>query len=356
MKKVRLLDLGTVSPLRSQTCYHAAAEVLAGDSPDTIILVNPASPYVCVGFHQDLEREVDREYCQNRGWPVFRREVGGGAVYLDAGQVFIQWIFQPWSLPAAVAERFRVYVEPLVRTYQALGIAAEFRPLNDIHVAGKKIGGTGAANIGRAEVVVGSLMFDFDKAAMARVLKVASEKMRDKIFQSLEQYMTTMREELGCLPERDRVIDLYLAACAEALGAEIIPGSWSEAEENRARLIDERFLTPEWLEPLKATERPGIKIHEDVHVVESVYKAPGGLIRLTARLRREELDGLTISGDFTMFPRTAVPELEKALIGLNRNCSDVRRRIEAVYGRLKVESPGLNPSHWEAAFAGIPVV
>ena len=121
MKKIRFLDLGTVSPIRSQTCYHAAAEVLTEGSPDTLILVRPASPYVCIGFHQDLDLEVDRVYCQSRGWPVFRREVGGGAVYLDAGQVFIQWVFQPSTLPAAVEEKFRLYFEPLVRTYQPWG-------------------------------------------------------------------------------------------------------------------------------------------------------------------------------------------------------------------------------------------
>jgi len=353
MKRIRLLDLQTVPPLRSQTCYHAAAGILAEGDPDTIILVSPSSPYVCVGYHQDLEREVDREYCQSRGWPVFRREVGGGAVFLDAGQVFIQWVFQPSSLPVSVEQRFRVYVESLVRTYRALGIPAEFRPINDIHVAGKKIGGTGAARIGRAEVVVGSLMFDFDKAAMSKVLRVASEKMRDKIFQSLEQYMTTMREELGRIPERRPVVNLYLAACADVLGAEIVPGTWTEAEETRARLLDERFLAPEWLEPRKVMERPGVKIHEDVRVVETVFKAPGGLIRLTARFRRDEVDGLSISGDFTIFPRTAIPELEQSLVGLNRGCPDVRQRIEAVYDRSKIESPGLNPSHWEAAFAGL---
>ena len=244
MKKIRLLNLGTVTPLRSQTCYHAAAEALVEGAPDTIIMVSPASPYVCVGYHQDLDREVDLAYCQSRGWPVYRREVGGGAVYLDSGQVFIQWIFQPSSLPAAVEDRFRMYIEPIVRTYRALGIAAEFRPINDIQVKGKKIGGTGAAAIGRAEVLVGSLMFDFDKAAMARVLKVASEKMRDKIHQSLEQYMTTMGEELGLIPERDTVIGIYLSACAEVLGAEIVPGAWSEEEENLATVIDRRFVTP----------------------------------------------------------------------------------------------------------------
>ena len=42
---------------------------------------------------------------------------------------------------------------------------------------------------------------------MARVLKVSSEKMRDKIFESLEQYMTTMAEQLPALPDRAAVRD-----------------------------------------------------------------------------------------------------------------------------------------------------
>ncbi|MDE3091459.1 MAG: lipoate--protein ligase family protein, partial [Chloroflexota bacterium] len=189
---IRLLDIGLVPPVRSQTVYHAVAYALDADSPDTIILVGPTAPYVCIGYHQELEKEVDVEYCRAHGLPIFRREVGGGAVYLDQGQVFTQWIFHRSALPANIAERFALYVQPLIDTYQALGIPASYRPINDIHVQGKKIGGTGAAQMGESEVVVGSLMFDFNFELMSRVLKVASEKMRDKVFQSLNEYMTTM--------------------------------------------------------------------------------------------------------------------------------------------------------------------
>jgi lipoate-protein ligase A len=48
-------------------------------------------------------------------------------------------------------------------------------------VAGRKIGGTGAASIGEATVMVGSFMFDFDTETMSRCLKVPSEKFRDKL-------------------------------------------------------------------------------------------------------------------------------------------------------------------------------
>ena len=76
----------------------------------------------------------------------------------------------------------------------------------------------------RAEVVVGSLMFDFDIATMAQVLKVPSEKFRDKVRQSLAEYMTTMRRELGEPPARADVVAAYLASCSAVLGRPIEPG------------------------------------------------------------------------------------------------------------------------------------
>lgn len=351
MKRIRLLDLGTVPAVRSQTCYHAAAHALADGTPDTVILVNPSEPYVCIGFHQDIAKEVDRDYCASRHLPVYRREVGGGAVYLDQNQVFVQWVFQPSSLPADVGERFRLFVEPLVLAYQSLGIEARFRPVNDIHVGGKKIGGTGAARIGKAEVVVGSLMFDFDKAAMARVLKVSSEKMRDKVYQGLQQYMTTLRDQLAKVPGRSEVTDLYLRKCSEVLGAEIVPGEWTEEEEAQARRLDRLFQSRDWIEERSASRRPGIKIHEDVRVHESDLKTPGGLIRVTARLRENRIDDISISGDFTIFPRSAVSDIEDILRGVPADPQVVLEVVRGKYQQDHVQSPGLEPENWAEAFS-----
>ena len=336
MKSIRLIDLGTVPPVRSQTCYHAAARALGPESPDTIILVRPSAPYVCIGYHQDVDREVDRDYCRASGLPVYRREVGGGAVYLDGDQVFIQWVFHPSSLPAGVEERFALYIRPLVLAYRSLGVEAEHRPINDIQVRGKKIGGTGAARIGNAEVVVGSFIFDFDKAAMARVLKVSSEKMRDKVHQGLRDYMTTLSDELGRPPDRRGMQDLYLDRCGEVLGADIVPGEWTAEEEAAARELDEVFPTREWLEQKGAPRRPGVKIHEDVQIVESILKAPGGLIRATARLRNGRIDDVSFTGDFTIYPRTAVADIERALRGILPDEGAVLERIADRYRALAV--------------------
>ncbi len=351
MPAIRLIDLGDVPPVRSQTCYHAAAYRLGPESPDTIILVSPAEPYVSVGYHQDADKEVDRAFCRERGLPVIRREVGGGAVYLDRDQLFSQWIFRPESLPSDVGERYRLYIDPLVKAYHDLGIPAEHRPVNDVHVRGRKIGGTGAARIGGAEVLVGSFMFDFDKATMAKVLKVSSEKMRDKVFQGLQDYMTTIRELLGRRPDRRQVIDLYLRRCSEALGAEIVPGAWTEAEEAQAAELDRIFVSPEWLDQKGSFKRPGIRIHEDVQVHESALKAPGGLIRATVRVREGRIDDLSISGDFTILPRSTVPEIEEAARDAAADPGLFLEIVRKRYRENEAQSPGLAPEHWAEVLA-----
>jgi len=341
MDSIRLLDLALVPPVRSQTIYHAVAYALDASAPDTIILVAPTAPYVCIGFHQELEKEVDVEYCRAHGLPIYRREVGGGAVYLDKSQVFTQWIFHRHALPADLGERFALYVQPLVETYHALGIPANYRPINDVHVQGKKIGGTGAAQMGEAEVVVGSLMFDFNFELMSKVLKVSSEKMRDKIFQSLSDYMTTMTRELGKTPDRDAVVKIYLDQCEAALGRQIVRGEPTAKELALAEQLDRQAVTDEWLYQKGGLRQVGVKIHEDVRVVEAAHKAPGGLIRITARVRDGRIDDVTLSGDFTMLPKFAPGALELALRGTALDAGAVQARIAEVYHAVVIQSPGV---------------
>jgi lipoate-protein ligase A len=349
MSTIRLLDLGFVSPVRSQTVYHAVAYAMTPTDADTIILVSPTNPYICIGYHQDIEKEVDLSYCDAKGLPVVRREVGGGATYLDAMQVFTQWIFHLGRLPSGIEQRFALHARPLVETYHTLGIPAYHRPVNDIQVAGKKIGGMGAARIGMAEVLVSSLMFDFDVESMTRVLKVSSEKMRDKVHQSLRQYMTTLMSELGHAPDREMVKALYVDQCRAAMDREIVPGALTEREEMMARQLDERFVAADWLYQQGKSRQSSVKIHQDVVVVEADHKAPGGLIRVTARLREERIEELSISGDFTLLPATAIRELEQAARGLAGERDLLLEAIRAVYTSSRIQSPGVTPEDFTQA-------
>jgi lipoate-protein ligase A len=347
--RVRLLDLGVVPYLESQTIYHAVAHAMDDSTPNTIALVSPDQPYVCIGYHQELDKEIDLEYCRSRDIPILRREVGGGAVYLDDGQLFVQLIFHRENLPRRVEEMYKLLITPLVETYRALGIEAHHRPVNDILVGDRKIGGTGIAAIGDAMVVVGSLMFDFDSDTMARALKVSSEKMRDKICQGLRDYMTTMKRELGRRPPRERVKSILIEKLREALEVDLEPGRLTYKESRTVDALNRRFLSPRWLRLKGGLPRRGVLIRGGVRVAEAERKAPGGLIRVTARLREDVIEDLTLSGDFTFHPEHLLEALEVSLRDRRLDAGALIDAIDEFYRSHGVQSPGVSPQDLAAA-------
>ena len=350
MDTVRVVEMTGVEPLRSQTIYHAVARNLDDRAPDTLLLVTPRAPYVSIGYHQDAEAELDLDACQRLGLSTVRREVGGGAVYLDSGQVFCQWILHSGRLPPALTDRFRLFAEPLVATYRAFGVLAEYRPVNDIHVSGRKIGGTGAATIGEADVMVGSLMFEFRADLMAGVLRVASEKMRDKVAASLRDYVTSLSRELGQAPPRAAVVARYLDECARALGRPFQAGTLRPEEIESAEQLDRTMGSPEWTFRRRHRPAAGVRIHQDVHVYEGVSKAPGGLVRATLVTRSGRIQDLSFSGDFTVLPQGALDGLTAALLGMSPDDpAGLEKALHAAYDRLRVDAPGLAPADLVAA-------
>ncbi|HIE21131.1 MAG TPA: lipoate--protein ligase family protein, partial [Acidimicrobiia bacterium] len=126
---IRLLDFGVVDAQRSQAIYHGVAYAMREGYPDTITLTRPRQPYVCIGHHQDAATEVDLDYCQEAGLLVIRREVGGGAVYLDGGQTFWHTIFHQSRVPGRLEEVYQKFLAGPVLALNRIGIPAVHRPV-----------------------------------------------------------------------------------------------------------------------------------------------------------------------------------------------------------------------------------
>lgn len=340
--KLRVIDFGTVSALRSQAVYHGLAAGITADSDAILSLASPETPYVCVGLHQDIGQEVDLAYCGSHGLPVWRRHVGGGAVYLDHNQLFTHFIFPHAHAPSRADRLYPLFIEPVVRTYREMGIAAAYRPVNDIQVNGRKIGGTGAASIGAATVMVGSFMLDFDTATMARCLKVPSEKFRDKLRQTLDDYMTTMVRELGVPPDRGEVKRLFLRHCAEVLGLEPVAdqptaAEWRAIETAEAELADPDFIDVQHRKQVAL----GVKIAADTHLTEAARKAPGGLVRATLLEREGRIADLVLTGDFTCLPPEGVDALATRMIGAELTAEALETAAASAMAALGLDMPGV---------------
>jgi lipoate-protein ligase A len=338
---VNLYNLGHVPWLDSQLIYHALPRL----DMEGLVLLAPAQPYVCIGYHQDADQEVDLNYCQLHGIPVFRREVGGGAVYLDGQQIFYQLVIHrdhPLS-PQDKGSFYQVLLAPVVRTYQDLGVEVRYKPVNDIvTIAGRKISGNGAGEIGDFTILVGNLIADFDYETMARVLRVPDDKFRDKVFKSLHENLTTLKRELGQIPAWEIMIEALVRNFQAVLGP-LTPSPLPSTVHNKVVELAQTHTTEEWLLQPGKRIRDGrkIRIAEGVEVVQRMHKAPGGLIRATVETQHGRFVTVALSGDFFFYPADRLAGLEQTLDGLA--LADAQKAIEEFYRDHSIESPGVTP-------------
>ncbi len=340
MNDVRLLDLDLCSFTESQTLYHAISDAMGPDDPNTIILCRPRRPYVCIGRHQELAREVDLEACQAQNLPVMRREVGGGAVFLDEGQVFFQLVWQPKQVPAHIQDAFEYFARGPVDCYQRLGVSgAQFHPVNDLQVSGRKIGGLGAASIGGGFVFVGSIIMSFNARAAASVLRIPDEKMRDKVAQTMDAYVSSLEKELGHKVPPPVVRKELVGAFERALGARLVPGEINAHEREAYRHWVGKMRSREWVDEVRL-QREGhkpLRITGHVHLGHGVHKAPGGLVRVTLMVASGNVVEALVSGDFYAIG-DAPTAIQNALLG-QADADAIRARLEAAWPSL--ETPGV---------------
>lgn len=337
---LRFIDAGTVSGLRSQTIYHGLGYAQTPETPDTIVLATPGSPYMCIGFFQDLENELDINYCRTKELPVIRRETGGGAVYIDQEQLFVQWIFQQSSLPRRVDQRFQLFVKPLIETYKFFGINAYYHPINDVHVGGRKIVGTGAGTIGEGEVVTGNFLFDFDYDTMIDAIHVPSDDFRSSVRRNLSTYLTTMKQELEEVPIRSDVIRIYRQKCEEILGLSTVLGSFTDDELCQMQVLEEKFTEEDWLYQTKRkpSKNKLFKIHLGVWIGEINHDIEEGSLSALITMKDSHITEIKLATKGFEISEYSLLDLEAELVGILMEPDIIAQKVNLVCdGRLQLD-------------------
>jgi len=169
---------------------------------------------------------------------------------------------------------------------------------------------------------------------------------------SMEQWVSSLRKELGSVPSPDKIKEIYEQKFSELLGVELIKGPPTEAEMdiyNNETLP--RHKSRKWLYMESPRKKPGraVKIAHEVKVVEVDHKA-GKLLRLRAEVQREKIIDLRITGDLFVVPKEAVGQLEQYLIGSLLDEEELKDKITRFYEERNIESPGITVDDYVDAF------
>lgn len=238
--RLRVLDFGTVSALRSQTTWHAIAYGVGAGEPPTLSFCRPASPYVSLGYHRALA-ELDQQRCRSSALPVYRRMVGGGCVYLDAGQLFFQITLPASCLPGLRLPALRRLLAPALAAFGAVGVPARLDDALDISVGERKISGYGAGQVGEAVVVCANLIESFDHARATAVLNLPHPWLATEVGRLMRRYVAATP-----VPAKE-FQQAAVAAYADALDLVPEAGELNSYELAKLAELDLTFVDPEWI-------------------------------------------------------------------------------------------------------------
>ncbi len=334
-----LLDLGERPWEQSMLVFHALARM----GIEAVDIVWPKTPFISIGYFQDVKKEVDIDYCKRAGLPIIRREVGGGTVYLDRNQIFYHmvWNRNNPDFPKRIKDIYEYLSVPPIETYEEFGIKTKFREVNDIVTdKGHKIAGLGGADIDDSMAFVGSVILDFDYDKMAHAIKVPDEKFRDKIFKTIQENVTSMKKELGKIPPREEIKKVLVKRYEKIFG-KLKPLQLDDGIIRKMTELAQWFNSPEFF--YKKTPRipKGVKIKEGVEILYGMYKARGGLIRTAQEIEITRLRDLGISGDFTFYPKRELQNLECSLKNTAREKNELESKIDEFYEETDIQTPGV---------------
>lgn len=340
----RLLDTPPMTAAENMALDDALLK-LRGEArtPDTIRFLQFRPRCVLVGYHQSVAEEVRRDYCRAHAIDVNRRTTGGGAIFFDENQLGWEVICGKAAFDVRVPtpRLFRTLCLPVVDALATLGLAAEFRPRNDIEIGGRKISGTGGTESGEAFLFQGTMLVDFDADTMLRALRIPVEKLKAKEIDSVKERVTCLRWELGRTPGPAEIKAALARGFERVLGIRLVPAGLTPDEEALFRERVPYYRSAEWIESV----RPPARARE---TLQGAAKFDGGLVRYTIApsLRLNRVHEIFITGDFLAFPRRALYDLEAALRGADLDVDALGAVVRGAFSSGRIRVPGMTAAEF----------
>ncbi len=247
----RLLDTDLSDAFHNMAMDEAIATARSKNLvPNTLRFFRWKPSAVSIGYFQSMKEEINVDLCRRKGIDSVRRRTGGGAVYHDEeGELTYSLAINEDDklISADFQETYAKLCQGIVAGLAKLSVPAEFKPINDITVEGKKISGNAQTRGMNVVHQHGTILREVDVALMFSVLRVPSEKIRDKLIKSVEERVTSTNKFLKRNVSFDELKEALKNGFAETFNVRFALGRTIGFEkELAASLKTEKYATREW--------------------------------------------------------------------------------------------------------------
>lgn len=294
-------------------------------SPPTLRLYTYKSTCALSGRFQNIENEIDIDFCNQHGIALNRRPTGGGAIIMGKDQLGIAFILpgkdgDNYSRAREMMESFSNGIRNALRN---LGINSEFKRKNDVEINGKKIAGLGIYRHESGGLLFhSSLLIDLDIRLMLQILKTSFEKFSDKEVKTIQGRITTVNSELKTKVTVDEVRDAIKESYQNIFNVSFKHSKISVEEKiGINELIENKYSKNNW-------------IFQESNVADSEgtakLKTDAGLIDIKLTIAGKVIKSIVIGGDFFV-SENALADLEAHLRWHTTNIDSVSNTIQKVY-------------------------
>lgn len=199
---------------------------------------------VNVGLQQNINEVVNLKVAKQMDLTIVRRQIPGGALYLDRGGEISWAIIMPNELlPKDQSAIEHIYAEKLITALSTLGIESYFKPQNDIMTTLGKISHIEVRQERNATYISGTLIYAVDLSIVKEVLQPENDSTRQK--RKSERYKPLTAISLETEKSRDETITALTESFLNKVTFKV--DDWSNQEMTDAQTLAEKYSGEGWL-------------------------------------------------------------------------------------------------------------
>ncbi len=345
MRPVRVIDTGLQTGAQNMALAKALLMACSEQLiPDTLRFFQFAADCVLLGYHQLTEQEVRLSFCQEQGIEINRRLSGGNTVYCD--KATLGWELVVYREGLAAGQQLEALAMQLsaavTRGLTLLGVNAQYKHPGTIEVAGRELGWVGGTRHGNAVHYQGYIRVkDVTAERMLYALRIPTEKLKNKEVALFSQKYTSLKGVLSESPPLASVKQAIIAGFCEVFNAAAAPGRLKDSEENYYQTAYNETSSPAWVSGQAKVSSPG-----QYQLRETSKEQAAVTVSIVLAADQQQLDAVSIAGDFYAYPFALVQELEASLCGIMANPALIRKTVNDCFCKHQGYVPGFLPEHF----------